>query len=176
MAHHKLHPNHTWRAKEGHRIVVLDRGAVRFDIPEQWVVIPSEKLLTIYDKQPPADDCRLEVSIFKTPLVNWNELPLSALLMSVLNSEQRTPDQEVHKRKLGDKELAWTELAFVDRQEHRAARSRICLARGSGVHSLLTLDFWASDVEPVSRVWDEILESLQLERYVEDPTRGPQVH
>ncbi len=50
--------------------------------------------------------------------------------------------------------------------------SRVCIAQGRGVCVLLTLDFWVEDVERFSRVWDEVLASLELGRYVADPSIG----
>lgn len=54
----------------------------------------------------------------------------------------------------------------------REAYSRACIATGRGVCIFLTLDFWVEDLDPTVTVWDEILASLELGRYVADPTVG----
>jgi hypothetical protein len=33
---------HSWRARPGNKILLLDRGAARFEFPERWVVEPDE--------------------------------------------------------------------------------------------------------------------------------------
>ena len=37
----KLKKDHLWKAKPGYTIFVADRGAVRFDIPQGWIVEPG---------------------------------------------------------------------------------------------------------------------------------------
>jgi hypothetical protein len=73
-------------------------------------------------------------------------------------------------------ELAWLEVEFVDEGQNRRARSRICMARSAGVHrvviqALITMDFWVDQVERFAPVWDEVLRSLTLGDFVDDPTR-----
>ena len=38
---YKLKKNHNWKAPDGYRIFVADRGAVRFNIPDGWIVEPD---------------------------------------------------------------------------------------------------------------------------------------
>lgn len=55
----KLKENHGWRATPGYKIFVANQGAVRFDIPVKWVMLPGESgSVCFYDREPPADDCR----------------------------------------------------------------------------------------------------------------------
>src|SRR2546426_524622 len=56
-----LREDHTWRAKPGCKIFVADRGALRLDYPEDWVVIPGENSINFHDRQPPDDDIHMEV-------------------------------------------------------------------------------------------------------------------
>ena len=37
----KLRKNHTWQGKPGYKIFVADKGAVRFNYPQTWVVEPA---------------------------------------------------------------------------------------------------------------------------------------
>ena len=38
----ELKKSHGWRHKPGKRIFVADRGALRLEFPEDWVVIPDD--------------------------------------------------------------------------------------------------------------------------------------
>ncbi len=175
----KLKDNHTWRAKPGYRIFVADRGAVRFDIPDDWILDPQSDSFQFHDRKPPKDDCRLEVSYLHLPPgIEWSQLPLFQLLDHLVKKDPRTPFHvsEVHTVQRPDLELAWVEIIFLDPVEKREARSRLCLARGANIQPCITMDFWPADAERVCPVWDEVLRSLQLGVYIKDPTRGLTLH
>jgi hypothetical protein len=184
MPQWKKHPltlkdDHTWKAKPGYRIFVADRGAVRFDIPEDWVLVPGKDSFSFHDRQPPKDDCRLEMSYLRLPpLVDWSKLPLSVLFEHLVDGDPRAPfhKSETYTVERPDLELVWVEIMFIDPAEKREARSRLCLARAMDIQPCITMDFWPEDAERVSPVWDEVLRSLQLGVYVKDPTRGKMLH
>ena len=47
----RLKDGHGWSARPGCNVLVADRGAVRFDYPEGWVVVPDERgSLKLHDK------------------------------------------------------------------------------------------------------------------------------
>lgn len=177
----KLKDNHTWKAPKGYKIVVLDRGAVSFNIPEKWVLHKLEPV-EIYDKMPPDDDCRLSVSFWRLPHgVDWSGLPLADMLDK---ATQPDAGEDVHilqrgsvvKHKRDDLELFWVENRFLDKQEKREAFSRNAIARGWNVQVLITFDFWLSDAPKLRPIWNEILRSLQLGYSIEDPTKGLVLH
>lgn len=171
---HRLKENHGWKAKPGYKIFVADRGAVRLDFPEDWIVEPGTDSVKFHDRPPPDDDCLLQVSIIHLPpAIDWSSLPLTQLLEAAIESDSRgvVPGGEVtHVRRPG-LELARTEARFTDALEQREACSRTCLARGANIQPLITLDYWPEDSERVVPVWDEVLRSLQLGDYIKDPTR-----
>jgi len=176
----RLKDNHTWKAPPGHKIVILDRGAARFNYPESWHVEPASDALKLYDVAPPDDNVRLSVSlIHHTPNIDWSELPLDALLQSTL---EKSPDDSaqpvtgVERIARKDVEIVWQEISWQDPVEHREARSRVAVARGRTVHAILTLDVWPEDWPRVKAMWLEVMRSLELDRYVKDPTRGDVVH
>jgi hypothetical protein len=174
----KLKNKHGWEAKPGYKIFVADRGALRFDIPQDWILDLGTSSFKFYDQQPPNDDCTLEVSLIRLPPIDWSELPLSRLLQqSVTDEDGRGKIGEADMRAVNrpDLEMVWAETTFIDPSQHRKAHSRICLARGSNLQVLITLVFWADDASRLSIVWDEILHSLRLGVFVQDPTRGPVV-
>ena len=172
-----LKKSHGWKAKPGHKIFVGDRGAIRFDYPEDWVVIPDDDSIKFYDRHPPDDDCCLAISYMRLPPVDLSGLPVSAMLKVAMEGDSRPiySRSDIHEVRREDLELAWVELAFVDPLQQRDCRSRMCLGRGSDIQPLITMEFWEDDRERCAPVWDDVLDSLQLGVYIEDPTRGPVV-
>jgi hypothetical protein len=171
----KLKENHGWKAKPGYKIFVADRGAIRFDLPKEWVIVPGPKSIQFYDRQPPDDNCRLEVSLIRHPPIDWSGLPLPQLIREVVKDGPRnTPNiGDVHTLGRPDLELVWTELSSIDATQHRDACSRICLARSPNTHAVITLDFWKDDAGRLGPVWEALLASLELGLSIQDPTRGP---
>ena len=177
----RLKKNHGWKSEPGCQIFVADRGAVRFDIPQGWVVVPGEGAVKICDKEPPNDNCAIQLTIFYLPRgIDWTDLPLAKMLEDATSKDD--PDSgtlarsEVVTIERPDMEIAWRETRFVDKNEQREAISRSCVARGSDLQPLITFDFWVDDAPRLYAVWDELLRSLRLGDYVEDPTRGPIMH
>ena len=177
----RLRKHHGWKAKPGYQIFVADRGAVRFDIPQGWVVTPGEGAVKISDREPPDDTCAIQLSIFRLPPgIDWSGLPLAQMLADATEGGEEDKDVlargEVVTVKRPDMELAWRETRFLDEKERREAISRSCVARGSNLQPLITFDFWVDDAPRLYPVWDELLRSLRLGDYVDDPTVGPVMH
>jgi hypothetical protein len=170
----RLKKRHRWRAKPGYRIFVADRGAVRFSFPQDWVIVPESDAIHLYDKQPPDDNCRLAVSYIRLPPLDWSGLPLSQLVETALGSERRDilDKAKVTQLRRNDLEIAWTEIRFMDPNEKRPAFSRLCLGRGANIQTLITFDFWPEDKARLEPVWAEVMGSLELGRYISDPTVG----
>src|SRR5712692_4689848 len=176
----KLPKSHHWRCKPGHKIFVLDRGAVRFDYPESWVMLPGETSFKFHNKKPPDDDCRLEVSfLYLRPDVDWSGLSLISLLTQALEPDgPPVPEDQVTTVVRDDLELVWAEQRAIDPGEQREAVHRLCLSRTRNTHvttadgkivvvrpnvqALITLDFWPEHTDWVHPVWEEVLRSLQL--------------
>lgn len=170
----KLKPGHGWSSKPGYNIFAADRGAVRFDFPETWLIRPGDKgSIKFHDCPPPDDNCTLEMSIFYLPEIDWSGLPLSLLVDEVTKNDKRgvISQGEIVTFRRPRAEVAWREVRFIDPNEHREAHSRIAVARWSNIQPLLTFDFWADDAPKLEPVWDEVMNSLVLGDYVEDPTR-----
>ncbi len=174
----RLKDNHTWQAPKGYKILVLEKGLVYFNIPESWLLAKLEPV-ELHDQPPPNDNARLSVSFWRLPPgVDWSGLPQGPLLAQALEGAKHEvlAHGELVTSPRTDLELVWTEQRFMDPQEHREAYSRIAVARGWNVQVLITFDFWVDDLEKFKSVWDEVLRSLQLGHYIEDPTRGRVVH
>jgi hypothetical protein len=174
-----LKPNHTWKAKPGYRIFVADRGAVRLDFPENWVVKPAADCIRFHDAEPPNDTCVLGVSYLRLPPdVDWSALPLAELLQQALNGGKRKlrRNGQIHHLPRRDIEVAWIESTFTDPVEKREAFSCIALARGFNLQSLLTFDYWVEDRARLYPIWQEVLSSVQLGLSIKDPTVGETLH
>ena len=86
----RIDEDHGWRCKPGYTIFVADRGAVRFDVPESWVVQADAEGVKIHDKPPPDDNARIQLTIFfPPPVVEWDGLPLATMLADALAGRGR---------------------------------------------------------------------------------------
>ena len=170
----KLKDGHTWRCKPGWKIFVLGQGALRFDVPEDWVLTPGEASVKFYDCQPPGDDCCLQVSLLRHSQIDWSGLPLDQLLRDSVagRSGELIRHEDIHRQSRPGADCAWVEKHFVDPQQGKPARSRIMLVRGTQGHALVTLDFWETDAQRVIPVWDEVLRSVDMGLKIDDPTMG----
>jgi hypothetical protein len=169
-----LKPNHHWQASPGYKLFVAGRGAVRFEVPQDWFFEPDTKSFRFLDRQPPNDDCRLEASFNLLPPADWRNFPLAQALAEIVEKDERhvlckgdiiTLDRQTAN-------IVWTEFKFLDSEENREAYARICVGLGSNVQCLITFDYWVDDADRLTPVWDTVLRSLILGLYVSDPTTG----
>ncbi|MGH8907797.1 MAG: hypothetical protein ACRD0K_15075 [Egibacteraceae bacterium] len=167
----RLPKNHAWSARPGFKVVVANRGAARFDIPREWVGGPAEGSdLCLHDRTPPDDDCRLEFSLLPVPPIPDPGPALDTLLDQATRDNG---DDEVVSRSTSPierrdgLELVWTEVCYRDADTQRLALSRTCLARGRGVHAVLTMALWADDTARFDPAWHELLRSLDLGRHLD---------
>ena len=177
-----LSENHRWKAKPGNKVFVINRGAVHFEYPAEWIAKPEEDgSISLYDGEEPDDNIRLQVSVMQLApngmTVDWRRLPSLANQMDTVvlagDRRQRTrkgPMLKVQRRNL---EYAWLEIDFIDPTEKRKAHSRQCLARGGNVQAYITMEYWPEDHSVANKVWNDALESLKLAEYVGNPMRGP---
>ncbi|MGH9764667.1 MAG: hypothetical protein ACREAC_27845, partial [Blastocatellia bacterium] len=85
----KLKKGHGWSAPSGYKIFVADRGAVRFNFPQNWVMEPGSDATNFYDQEPPDDNCRLACSYIRLPPLDWSGLALSELIKAANEGDQR---------------------------------------------------------------------------------------
>jgi hypothetical protein len=168
---------HGWTARPGCNVLVADRGAVRFDYPEDWLVVPDEKgSLKLHDRQPPDDDCTLQMTVFYlNPEIDWGALPLRPLVEKLLEDDSRfiLDRGEVVAFSRGSMEVAWAEVRFMDPVEARPAFSRMCLARCRDIQPLITFDYWENDAPRCREIWDTVMATLRLGETIADPSMGP---
>ena len=171
----KLQPQHTWTCRPGYRVFVAGRGAVRFDIPAGWLIVPDEDSLKFYNKQPPNDDCRLAVSYIQPP-AEWSGIPLTTVVEAATSRQNDGPVREwgsVTTLRRDDLEIGWRESRFEDPVLKREARSRLAIGRRLHIQCLITFDYWPSDAKWCLPAWDTALETLDLARYIDNPAAGP---
>ena len=61
-----LNENHNWQSQPGTRIFVAGRGAVRFDVPDDWHFAPQENSFQFLDKSPP-----MMIVVWKCPTIYY---------------------------------------------------------------------------------------------------------
>jgi hypothetical protein len=176
----KLKEGHQWKAKPGHLICVIDRGAIRFDYPEGWDLTVDDGQINIRDRPKPDDNCVLSISRMYLPVELADQVPLRELVQGAMQDQEESKilerKQAVDMPREDGIELAYTENRYIEAKEQREACSRLAVARGSGVYCLITFSFWADDRAKCEPVWNEALRSLTLGVYAKDPTIGPTVH
>jgi hypothetical protein len=171
-----LKKGHLWTAKEGFQVAALDRGAIRFEFPQDWICIPDEDSIKFYDCQPPDDNCRLAVSRPRMPDVA-DSFGLDRIAIAAATGDPRALIQTapVVQTRRGSLELAWADFRFTDPEANREARSRLCFARGSGLYALFTFEFWQDESEKFSPIWDHVMDTLAIGEWILDPSSGTRV-
>jgi hypothetical protein len=155
------------RAKPGYKVFIGNRGEVMFSVPEPWFVSIGEDSIRINDKEPPDDNCILQVSIHYLPYrIDWSGLPVRQLVEDLPDTDDdgRKPLSrgKVIEVRRPDVEYAWRESRILDVKENREALSRLCLARARYIQALITFDLWSEDADKFNSVWDEVLRSLKV--------------
>src|SRR5205085_10732292 len=165
-----LGASHRWKAAPGYNILVADRGAVRFDYPQGWIVKPQANgNLQVHDKEPPADECRITMTVFRLPpLANgsWEDLPLDELMHKVAVERGKAKGKKHRKDEKGRKQIsgavlvrrpdlsyAWCESSWPDPENGKTIFCRQVMARARGVQPLITFDYYASRADDFRPVW-----------------------
>lgn len=189
-----LPKNHGLTGKKGYDVFIADRGAVRLEIPSGWVVVPGEHSISFYDRRPPRDRYRLEVSYLRLRPVDWSRLPVGEIVKEACRREgQVVTDDQIIRVPREDLDLAWAEYRVIDPVEQRLAEHRICVARTKYfvpplsarersvvatqpvLQALVTADYWPEDAGRFEPAWQEALRSLQLGTTAAGPC-GPMRH
>jgi len=165
---HRIPKNHQWKAEPGCKILVAERGVMRLDYPQSWVVQPQEGSIRIHDLEPPNDNCRVEVSVLRYPLVDVDSIPLESLVPELACSDVKTLRH--HSFRLG-----WRLIRQPDPGSERPACSFLALALAIRIQVVLSMDCWEDDYERFLPVWETILRSLRLGQSIRDPVMGTTV-
>ncbi|MCB1019764.1 MAG: hypothetical protein H6509_10560 [Bryobacterales bacterium] len=175
----QLRGDHRWKAKAGNSILVLDRGAVRLEIPRAWSVARHQGTIRASDRPEPDDNTSLEITVYHLPHLMDELPPVGELLAQAAPEEADLAHERVERMPIvedrrGDTASAILETRF--RENGRDATSYTQIAVAGELACLLTYAFWDDDASEARRVWQDVQDSLVLGWYVEDPTRGPVVN
>ena len=171
----QLKANHKWKSKPGYSICVIDRGAVRFDYPADWVVRPGDNSLHLHDEEPSNESCDMGVSVFHLPPGLAAGVALEEMLRESLKTDRDAYEESaVHSISRDGIDIIWIEQKYRDPDSGRDARLRTALARETSV-CVITMNYWATKAPTLEPVWDVVLASLLLDRPIADPTVGPVV-
>jgi hypothetical protein len=163
----QLAPNHVWKAAPGCRILVVDNGGVRCDIPYEWIVYSPRRHVFVIDRFPPDNRSLLAISCKRmTPEVM--AFPLPSILREWVNGENRQVIEcgeaiRFHRWPL---EAAWLQLRVVGKCTY------VCAARADCTEALLVFDFHPEDERALAPVWQTLMETLAVGDYIADPTTG----
>jgi hypothetical protein len=172
-----LTATHRWKAAPGYNILIADAGAVRFEYPNGWVVKPQANgNLQVHDREPPDDECRITMTVFRLPPLqsgSWEDLPLDDLMHKI--AVERGKGKKKRKEEKGRKQIsgavlvrrpdlsyAWCESSAPDPENGRTLFTRQVMARARGVQPLITFDYYASRADDFRPVWEHMIASLRL--------------
>ena len=173
---HNLSPHHNWKAKPGYNVFVANRGDLRFDIPRDWVIVADESSFKFHDRQPPDDECVIELTVNYLPPADYTDFPLETALADVLQNtyDNATQRGEVRSERRGDTRLAWGEVRYTDTSVMREAIARTLIGLRRTIQILITMAYWPEDAAQFDPVWEELLRSIRLGERVDmlgNPTR-----
>ena len=185
-----LPENHGWTAKPGNRIFVADKGAVRFEIPQGWILEMSKdgRSFQFFDRKPAdAADIRLDVRVMYLAATHpdvdwanvpaWNQPPITDWLKKSLRQDTRKPTRVGAPLTitLDGMTVAWAEMDFIDPIEKRPAHTRVCYAlkTAAALLSIIAMDFWDDVAHRAHPAWNEVIGTLKMGEYFESPFRGP---
>jgi len=185
-----LPEDHGWEAKPGNRIFVGNQGAVRFEVPNTWILdMPKgSRSFVFLDRKPEADaDIRLDVRVMPLaaarPDVDWSQLqpweepPIADWLKKNLTADERIPTRVGNPLTLrvDGATIAWAEMDFIDPVEKRPAHTRLCYAMRAqaALLAMIAMDYWDDHADRAKAAWNDILGTLKVGEFIESPFRGP---
>jgi hypothetical protein len=169
----QLAPNHVWKAAPGCRILVVDNGGVRCDIPHEWLVYSPRRNVLVFDRFPPDNRFILAISCKRLP-PRIMTIPLDVILEEL----ERSDDRRIVKRgsisrfRRWPLEVAWVQLRVVDEPAKREKFTRLCVARAEGTQALIMFDFRDGEEEEAEGAWNTVMDSLVVGDYISDPLTG----
>jgi hypothetical protein len=169
----QLAPNHLWKAAPGCRILVIDNGGVRCDIPREWIVYSPNRHVFVIDRFPPDNRCIAAISCRR---VSSDVMAISLLWILeewIRGEDRRILDRnEAFRLNRWPMEAAWLQLRVLDPKSRREKITRVCIARADLTQALLVFDFHPEDEPSMDRTWNTIIDTLTVGDYIEDPSTG----
>ena len=168
----QLSPNHLWKAAPGCRILVMDNGGVRCDIPQEWIVYSPRRHVFVFDRFPPATRCLIAISCKRVPHEAM-AIPLRDILDGWVAAEDRPVVErgEPVRFRRWPLEAAWIELRIAS-QEGGVKAARVCAARADGTQALIVCDSHLEEEPGIAKVWKILIDTLVVGDYIADPITG----
>ena len=169
----QLAPNHVWKATPGCRILVVDNGGVRCDIPHEWIVYSPRRHVFVIDRFPPTNRSLVAISCKRV-----SSEVMAIPLQYILDEWVRGEDRQVLERRAAIRfyrwplEAAWLQLRVADAALNRERSTRVCVARADRTQALIVFDFHPEDESVVDCIWNTLMETLTVGDYIADPTTG----
>jgi hypothetical protein len=168
-----LAPSHVWKAAPGCRILVIDNGGLRCDIPHEWIVYCPRTHVFAIDRFPPDNRILLAISCRRVSS-EIVAIPLRRILEEWVQGEDRRVVERsalfhFHRWPL---EVAWMELRVNGTEPNQDRTTRVCVGRADRTQSLIILDFYSIDAPVVETAWQTLLDTLAVGDYIEDPLTG----
>jgi hypothetical protein len=169
----QLAPNHIWKAAPGCRILVVDNGALRCDIPQEWIVYAPGRHVFVIDRFPPDNRTLAAISCRRV-----SAEVIAIPLLSILEEWVRGEDRKVLDRGEAVRfhrwplEAAWLQLRVLDPKGRSEKYTYVCVARADRTQALIVLDFHPGDEPVVEGAWRTLMETLAVGDYIEDPRSG----
>lgn len=172
----QLAADHGGRAKPGHKILLLDRGAVRLEYPGAWYTEATDDCFKLHDKKPPDDECVLAVSYHHWPAIGC-KISVAALVRDTLAKDERSLRalEPICEQSHVDFVLAWGGGRFTDPTLNQEACTRCCLARKNESQALHTCDFWPPDLERCPIYGSLFWQVYSFGQWIADPRHGPRL-
>jgi hypothetical protein len=169
----QLAPNHVWKAAPGCRILIIDNGGLRCDIPYEWIVYSPRTHVFAIDRFPPDNRCLMAISCRRVSS-EIIAIPLRRILEEWVVGEDRgaveTSEPVYFFR--WPLQAAWMQVTVNGREPKANKTTRVCVARADRTQALIILDYHTADESSVETAWETLMDSLVVGDYISDPTTG----
>ena len=169
----QLAPNHVWKAAPGCRILIVDNGGLRCDIPQDWIVYSPKTHVFAIDRFPPDNRCLMAISCRRVSS-EVMAIPLRWILEEwVIGEDRRLVERSetvfFHRWPL---QAAWLQLRVTGPAPHQDKSTRVCVARADRTQALIILDFHSIDEPTVQPAWQTLMDTTVVGDYIADPVTG----
>lgn len=169
----QLAPNHIWKAAPGCRILIVDSGGLRCDIPQEWIVYSPRTHVFAIDRFPPDNRCLMAISCRRVSS-EVIAIPLRLILEEwVLGEDRRVVERSepviFYRWPL---QAAWMQLRVVGSEPSQDKSTRVCVARADRTQALIILDFHSVDEALAEPAWQTLMDTIAVGDYIADPSTG----
>jgi hypothetical protein len=167
-----LPENHAFTALPGHKLLVIDRGAVQFDFPHEWIVEPTGYSMKLVDKPYPENNLILEVSHLPMPEPEVNMAFMKNQLSQMFEDEDEVFDiSPITVIQLPHWKGGWKQAGYIDHENHRQAIRRHLVGCANSVFVLFTFCFWLEDTPLRDVNWTNLINTLRIGEWIPDPKK-----